>query len=908
MTETVLRLVPNVTNNDSLSTVKPEATVTTNVIGEGVREKDTSEQKHGVNNLEGENTNKTEPELSTTTTISCNPCNLSTIHSSTHKPLFKLKSNETTITNSTLQVKNCSTNLDTSSLLTTATNTTADSSIKSKNPSNKKFFFSKLQNNNNNATANKNEDTFSLFSLKSSSSGHHDNNKNNDNGGTGILHLKKFSLRYQRKKIVEKVSYKDINQLPVELISKILLYVLNVDQNQDDAYKTVVGCLYVCKKFYYASKMVLYLNINLKSTYRVAQLVTSLRSHPDNGKLVRVIDFSNLQNGEIKISPAPSTNKNNNTNNASAESSSSCPSQDSTNLAYAGWRDWRLRNDPLYNPNKLTTVSSTSNTNGAGNNLSIRRTRTNSIASSIYSKQSAMSTSTNLTQVSTSSSMNSTNSFTGAGNTVSGPIANSTATATNSHMRKKRSNTVSTLMRFDANNSNASVNIGSGNASNNGDVITKNYTTKSSINRKKSNSLDNTSRSFLQMFLKNNSNSNSTTASLDSSDNNVNENKRRQNPNKKKLLKSNNNITSNIKSSNNRSKKASVKNDSIPECQETVTKLNYQPFKEKHPYTNKFLHKYRLNKDLPYGYVLHLLNHCPNLVTLNLSGVSLSDDFKLVKKQQLQPYSSLCKTYSTRSLLDDEERVQPIYFSDTGYHHNVHQLNLEKLTVLDIFQVLGNKLSFLQQIIMRDCLWLQEQNVKYLILTHCREIAKDLTTVNSTDTHFYYNFMHSGMSKDSNWGTKGSLYDFLILLGLNQVYHMDDIDLENVFNLKKPIFLLPTENCIAESGYIELGLGIKCKIVLFQNDDTKYNFKLEEETDDNGNKIFTIECTLQDYIGDLNAERPDYINGHNGRDKNSNITGNTIKIVRQIYNKIQYLRNLHTRYNIGYNMLWPLQY
>ncbi|KAK6459459.1 uncharacterized protein RJT20DRAFT_16437 [Scheffersomyces xylosifermentans] len=48
-----------------------------------------------------------------------------------------------------------------------------------------------------------------------------------------------------------------------------------------------------------------------------------------------------------------------------------------------------------------------------------------------------------------------------------------------------------------------------------------------------------------------------------------------------------------------------------------------------HPLINKFLLNYSSSKDIPIGYLLHLINLCPNVVSLNLGNLSLSMDYEI---------------------------------------------------------------------------------------------------------------------------------------------------------------------------------------------------------------------------------------------------------------------------------------
>ncbi|KAI5969285.1 COS111 [Candida margitis] len=64
-----------------------------------------------------------------------------------------------------------------------------------------------------------------------------------------------------------------------------------------------------------------------------------------------------------------------------------------------------------------------------------------------------------------------------------------------------------------------------------------------------------------------------------------------------------------------------------------------------HPLINKFLLNYSTSKDVPIGYVLHLVNLCPNVCSLNFGGLSLSTDYEISR-------SSMCK-YQTFDLMNN---------------------------------------------------------------------------------------------------------------------------------------------------------------------------------------------------------------------------------------------------------------
>lgn len=66
----------------------------------------------------------------------------------------------------------------------------------------------------------------------------------------------------------------------------------------------------------------------------------------------------------------------------------------------------------------------------------------------------------------------------------------------------------------------------------------------------------------------------------------------------------------------------------------TASSGPYHPhshFSAPHPAINKFLMNYSGSKDVPIGYVLHLINLCPDLESVNFGNLSLSSDYRIVQ-------------------------------------------------------------------------------------------------------------------------------------------------------------------------------------------------------------------------------------------------------------------------------------
>lgn len=74
------------------------------------------------------------------------------------------------------------------------------------------------------------------------------------------------------------------------------------------------------------------------------------------------------------------------------------------------------------------------------------------------------------------------------------------------------------------------------------------------------------------------------------------------------------------------------------------------PLRRRHPPMNKYLLNYLSSRDVPIGYVLHLVNLCPNVELLNLGGVLLSMDYE-VHRAHTYKYSTFDLTHNYPRLL-----------------------------------------------------------------------------------------------------------------------------------------------------------------------------------------------------------------------------------------------------------------
>lgn len=160
-----------------------------------------------------------------------------------------------------------------------------------------------------------------------------------------------------------------------------------------------------------------------------------------------------------------------------------------------------------------------------------------------------------------------------------------------------------------------------------------------------------------------------------------------------------------------------------------------QPFNTSHPQTNKFLLKYADSKDLPIGYVLYLLDLCPNLQHVNMSNVSLSDDFEIIYEKPR--INSLIDTVLDRR----DESTRAHYLSDDNVHldwKNPHT-QLVRLRESDSLTRLS-RLSSLTHLVLNNVTWL-----------NYRVIHKFAQETMSIESLKYVEFNNSGMMRNLAW-------------------------------------------------------------------------------------------------------------------------------------------------------------
>ncbi|CCH62636.1 hypothetical protein TBLA_0H03550 [Henningerozyma blattae CBS 6284] len=431
--------------------------------------------------------------------------------------------------------------------------------------------------------------------------------------------------------------FKTINDLPVEILVNVIQM---IDRHNNGSQKVLLALLSINKNFYTSTKLVLYQYPKFNSTYRLAQFVTSIRQNPENGLLVKTLDLSSLKPGLVttssavttpitsddELSPINSANSNSSTNVAS----SSANLKIDNDIAYAGWRDWRLRTDPLYSSPLLNTmnlkrVSSNTNnssvSNSTSNSSTPKRNRSSSVTSFMSSLHPSISHSENILGSATPSSSSPSsvspttpnNSNTPLKRSISNttPLSKTTSSSSlTSNTSKTWSNLRSTLKNKYQKNKQLSSPMPS-------PVLTQ----SSTFSNSRSNSPPNSRSTRSSHATRSRNSSISTTATAITT------------------------TTATTVSTRARAHSASSRRSSV-----STNINNSNSNSTAHPYCNKYLLKYASYCDIPVGYILHLLQSCPNLINLNLSNVALANDFRIVSKRNIKPTNDAMTKDSQSSL------------------------------------------------------------------------------------------------------------------------------------------------------------------------------------------------------------------------------------------------------------------
>lgn len=813
-----------------------------------------------------------------------------------------------------------------------------------------------------------NSDSFSIFSHKTSQS-HHPAQRLGTEEDLIINDL------FKRK---------EISDLPDEVLRNIL-------SNVKDDQRTLVNCLYVNKAFYNATKPTLYERPKFTSTYRVAQFVTSIRTNPQNGLYVRELDLSKLKNGSLNgksisntgvVADSPDVDEYNpmRTRTGSVTSFTSVTSTANSNtalsittnnkdVALAGWRDWRYRHDPLYSSPVLNSYNAK---------------RTVSRAPSIKSSHSSSS-------LTLFPGLKSKESF--------AQLSEGKSSDNGNNGKRQRSNSsvssiTNSLMSSLYNGSHISLNTTlSGSDNNSSKTQSKG---KSSSSPGNPNDSSGEQDSIISSSSQIDTNTFGMTSSKStSSTSNWFRMKLHGNGTRKLRLRSNKAISSKKDEQQNEESAQTAQKIETPIIKRT------EPFSTPHPYTNKFLLKYAQYKDLPLGYILHILDHCPYLYILDLSNLTLCTDFEIIegrrykgRKQRFGSSRALPVVQESVISTDVPNDLDVIYLTDSsktyeyydrlrntnkhkrssssnnlwsipnqgwsdapapiGSHKNdlrrTHSqtigrsnVELRKLNASEIFEhIATNQKSAYSthlRVYMKNVLWCTQDMVKSFVLENFDQQAENLVEDKSSEMFIpdmNFSFENSGLNRNFVWTCEGNLQEFIAMVVLDEVNRKDDLEIENLFNIKAERILTPTNgperapevHYISNVFTVSYGFQsnkkreMKFRVTILKTDTPMY-FSIKKLADDYTSVVIKLQTNKN--VALHGSETADIINTDQGsvlpedvpEDNNADDTNNgenTIaqpfsndpkerieRITQEIVARLKDLRGSDLRRNIGEN-------
>lgn len=707
-------------------------------------------------------------------------------------------------------------------------------------------------------------DTFSIFSLRTTQSHKHDR-------------LKSEQTIFESRQPPDA----KFEALPVEIVANVLLMLEAEDQ------KNLVNCLYVSKSFYEASKMVLYRSPKFTSTYRVAQFVTSLRLHPENGNYVKILDLSQLKNGLIVEDSETGREAVESLNGFDSLAESSF--DETYEYALAGWRDWRHRHDPLYGATAL-------------NSFNLKRVASRSPSISSQSSPAA-----------SSPKFNNAHAF--------------PSTSGSWRTRAHRSNSsvssfTSSIMSSLQNNSHVSL-VTTTSTSNSADHSALEFNGK--LNRRKS-------------------------ANGDITQNNQKSKAKDENSVRRSLWYR---LKIGSKSSRLLSEKRDPKildrgsGEDSTDGQRRNTTVKFtvsQPFRTGHPYANKFLLKYAPFRDLPIGYILHLLKLCPNITHLDLSHLIFCIDYEIITKKpsKILNNSSMLPAVqeSVESTSKAETQLDVVYLTDSNKnydyynqvargrtgtqvatnffttcgnnddspqlidaqnrgrtlarHKSINGVQLRKLNPAEIFEYLCDHQlnNALQHVKMDDILWCRQNMIKYLIM-------KSFEKKDSKDIRF--SFARAGLNRNLAWTCNGQLNDFVSLLVMDHIHQMDEVSLKELFNvLSKPSFdeegPFPDPEIIEISKVFALQYGLSAH----QQEELDFRVTIIRSERPTSYRIRHLSRSHISLVVDL-CDQEEITDPSTMLDSISESSKRIHQLGYEITSKIRELRNAELRSNLGEN-------
>lgn len=540
------------------------------------------------------------------------------------------------------------------------------------------------------------------------------------------------------------------NDLPQEMHQLIINHV----DNQRD----LVNCLYVSKAFKSYAIPNLYRFPRFTSSYRLGQFVHTILNYPVYAPYVKVLDLSKITFPVLLTDSEKAKYQDKLVYGSSAAMEIL---NDKKRVVYAGWRDWKYRNHPLYGNfdrwrKRAKSVSTMPPSGSPAIQWDLTASKNMSAPNLLDPKKftSTMTTSTMMVNSTRS------RSHSGSENTMKrGPnkarsrsnSASNHTTNSNNNSSTKLNGMGSSSNRNSYNGANHGSNVGTGGGSN--------------VNHGRGNKQsDNGSfvKSFKKAFglepvvapkkrrgaspvrkpLARGSFSSGSVPTLTQ---------------KKPVLSSTATATATMTTtgdggSQSRSRANSNKSGNDGNEPE-YKKEEIEPFGTPHPRMNTLLKQYCFNRDIPVGYIIHILNECANLEELNLSNVVVSTDYELKDYASFDWYTGngeMVVRPKSPVVLDP---ARPIFWSDSG-----RDMDLTDSTFLQHF---AESVEF-------KAVWKHVYNMRRLqklVLSRINSLEMSIIEGFVMKSQFreslrYLDCSKSGMVKRSEWDEMKSAQDW----------------------------------------------------------------------------------------------------------------------------------------------------
>lgn len=422
-----------------------------------------------------------------------------------------------------------------------------------------------------------------------------------------------------------------------------------------DNQRDLVSCLYVSTEFKEIVTPLLYKYPKFTSSYRLAQFVHTLMNNESLALIVKVFDLSNIT-FPVKLTEAEKLKYQDKLVYGTFTAIEVLNNKNK--IADAGWRDFKFRNHPLYgdfnNWRKRANSGSTISS-------------TNSSLETLFDK--SLSTPNLLETKKNKNSYNRSRSNSGSDNVfkkknVNGPRQRSNSSACDTN--KKLPN--------DNNNNNSAGSGGGGFKS-----LKKAFGFESNVD--------------------------------------VTKKKRGSSPVRKPMLTKKAVSANNVISTSNTVNTINNSNKKKRDSKVQVEINDRLPFSTTHPKINTMLKQFCFHRDIPVGYIIHVLMACSNLEEINFSKIIICNDYKLRDYVNFDWFMSTGVEISHSGQPRDIDENKPIFWSDTGRELNISDESFfrgyaESVSFKDIWKCIVRlknikilklrKLNSLEQTIIKD--------------------------------------------------------------------------------------------------------------------------------------------------------------------------------------------------------------